>query len=204
MRRISIRTLMAFVLVSAIGLAALRNANEIWAGTMLLLALAAVGVAVMGAVILRGKERYWWLGFAVFSGGYLVAAFSPVRSELATTHLLDYVHAKVVSSSIATFDMSRFDRSTVLYRVVTSDGAVNLRTLADSVVHSTPAEDLLASMVPANRWRSMLPGAANHESFLSVGHSLFALLAGLMGGTVAVWFYVRRERAEAAAGRAEA
>ena len=33
-----------------------------------------------------------------------------------------------------------------------------------------------------------------------VGHSLFALLAGLIGGTVGVWFWGRRERAEAAAG----
>src|SRR4051794_25702782 len=32
MRRFSIRTLMAFVLVSAVGLAAIRNANERWAG----------------------------------------------------------------------------------------------------------------------------------------------------------------------------
>lgn len=36
------------------------------------------------------------------------------------------------------------------------------------------------------------------EHFRSVGHALIALLAGLLGGTVAVWFYARRERAEAA------
>ena len=36
MRRFSIRTLMAVVVVSAAGLAALTNANEMWAGIMLL------------------------------------------------------------------------------------------------------------------------------------------------------------------------
>ena len=34
-RRLSIRTLMAVILASAVGLAALRNANEVWAGMML-------------------------------------------------------------------------------------------------------------------------------------------------------------------------
>ena len=63
MRRISIRTLMALVLVSAIGLAALRNASELWAGMMLRLALAAVGVAILGVALMRGRERAWWLGF---------------------------------------------------------------------------------------------------------------------------------------------
>jgi hypothetical protein len=58
MRRFSIRALMIFVFVSGIGLAALRNANDLWAGMMMLVALAAVGVAVMGAVILRGTARY--------------------------------------------------------------------------------------------------------------------------------------------------
>ena len=73
MRRISIRTLMAFVLVSAVGLAALRNASDPWAEMMLLVALVAAGVAVLGAALMRGRERAWWLGFAVFGGGYLAA-----------------------------------------------------------------------------------------------------------------------------------
>ena len=114
---------MAFVLVSTVALVALRNANELWAGMMLLLALAAVGVAGLGATLMCGRERAWWLGFAVFGGGYLVAALCPVRSELATTHLLEYVQARVVGSEIATFEVSRSGPSSVLYRVVTSDTA---------------------------------------------------------------------------------
>jgi hypothetical protein len=55
MRRFTIRTLMSAIVVSAIGLAALRNASDLWAGFMLLVALAAVGVAVLGAIILRGR-----------------------------------------------------------------------------------------------------------------------------------------------------
>ena len=60
MRRFSVRSLMAFIFVCAIGLAALRNANDLWAGAMLFVALAAFALAVHGAVILRGRERSWW------------------------------------------------------------------------------------------------------------------------------------------------
>jgi hypothetical protein len=43
---------MAFVLLAAVGVAALRNANELLAGMVLLTALAVLGVAVLGAAIL--------------------------------------------------------------------------------------------------------------------------------------------------------
>lgn len=72
------------------------------------------------------------------------------------------------------------------------------KTVTNSVYDSTPDSDILASMVPANRWRSALPGAANRDQFLRVGHSLFALLAGLIGGMIATWFSARRERRDTA------
>ena len=68
MGRISIRASMAVVVFAAVGLAALRNASELWAGAMVLVALTAVGGAVLGAINLRGIERAWWQGFALFSG----------------------------------------------------------------------------------------------------------------------------------------
>lgn len=156
MRRLSIRTLMAFVLIFAVGLAALRNANDLWAGVMLLFALAVVGVAVIGGVILRGRERCWWAGFAFFGGGYLALAIGPWfgsadQSRLVTTHLLESVRAKVVTSNIARFEMSALDRSSVRLRVMTDDGGVITKTMAKSVVNSTSHSDLLASMTPANR-----------------------------------------------------
>jgi hypothetical protein len=90
MRRFSISTLMAFILVSAVGLAALRNANEWWAGAMLLVAIAAVGIALAGAVIMRGRERCRRATFAFFGGGYLALTFAPgfsteVGPRLVTT-----------------------------------------------------------------------------------------------------------------------
>jgi hypothetical protein len=43
MYRFSIRAQMAIILVSAVGLAAIRNANDFWTGLMLLAALASGG-----------------------------------------------------------------------------------------------------------------------------------------------------------------
>ncbi len=125
MRRISVRSLMAAVLVFTIGLAALRNAGNLWAGIILLLDLAALGGAVLGAAIMRGRKQAWWLGFTVFGAGYLMAASSSLGSDLPTTR--------------------------------------------------------------------MLPGAAILEAFLATGRRVFAFLAGLVGGTVATWFYNRRQ-----------
>ena len=65
---------------------------------MLLIALATSGTAILAAINLGGHERAWWQGFALFSGGYLVAAFGPVQSHLATTHLLIYMHPVITSS----------------------------------------------------------------------------------------------------------
>lgn len=67
---------------------------------MLLTALAAVGVGVMGAIILRGRERAWCAGFAFFAGGYLFLAEGPWLSPwfqplVVTTHLLLELHSRL-------------------------------------------------------------------------------------------------------------
>src|SRR5262249_47440617 len=140
MSRFSICTLMAFILVSAIGLAALKNANSPWAGMMLLVALAAVGIAVMGAGIMRGRERAWWAGFGFFCSGYLYFAIGPGFSEkfqldLGTTDLLQEIHSR----------------------------------MAPELPGKTIEEQQAAALAWSRSW----------GTFQIVGHSLFALLAGL-------------------------
>ena len=49
MRRFSIRSLMAFVVAAAVAVAALRNADDYWAGCMLLSTSLFIGVAALGA-----------------------------------------------------------------------------------------------------------------------------------------------------------
>src|SRR5205814_9985972 len=113
----------------------------------------------------RDRERAWWLGFAVLGGVYLFVSLSPLRYRLGTTQVLESVHANVADISIATFEISRFDQNSVLFRIVTTVGEVNERTVANSVHFSTPGQDLLVSMAPPNRWRSMLPRAGDVDAF---------------------------------------
>ena len=55
--RFSIAGLMGIVLVTAIGLAALRSPSETWAGVLLLATLAAFCIALVGAFCRTGAER---------------------------------------------------------------------------------------------------------------------------------------------------
>ncbi len=196
MRRFSIRTLMAFVLVSAVGLAALRNANEVWAGWLLTGAFGAVATAVLGALVFRDGPRYRWAGFVVFSGGYLALTVGPGLSDafkpyLGTTRSLNYVQSQVTAASSSRLPQLQTQRARIAQRIgslvaddpdfisVTNRLATRLATLDASIKQER------ASQISGSRWRWLLPGAVNQDQFLCVGHSLFALLAGLMGNMVA-------------------
>jgi MFS family permease len=201
MRRISIRTLMAFVLVSAVGLAALRNANELWSGMMLLTALVAVGVAALGAVFTCGKERAFWVGFAFFGGGYLGLTVGPwvsdtFRHQLGTPHLIGYIYELIFLSDAKLFLLEKQALEAELARRKQTTQNSGHDPTVSAMTRSIRA---IQAQLTANK-----NAGIRYGPFQRVGHSLFALLAGLIGGTVAVWFYARRERAEAAAGGVEA
>jgi hypothetical protein len=186
LRPFSIRARMALILGSAVGLAALRNANEVWARVTTTIALALFCAAVLWTIFLRGHWRAWWLGFAVFSGAYLFVSFSPLRDGLGARRVLQYIHEKIAGSAIATFEISRSGPSSILCRVVTSNGDVRVRTVPENVFNSARSQDILFSIAPPSRWQSTLPGVANADAFQRVGDSLFALLSGLVGGMIAV------------------
>ena len=105
MRRFSIRSLMAFVVVSAVAIAALRNADDFWAGGLLLATALLIGVATLGTVYHSGRRRAARLGFAVFAGGYFALAFLGLSNQnlakLPTTGLLVYVHQRVAPPQVA-------------------------------------------------------------------------------------------------------
>jgi hypothetical protein len=186
MPRFLIRTLMAFIIVSAVGLAALRNADELWAGMMLLVALATLGTAILAAINLGGRERAWWQGFALFSGGYLVAAFGPVQFHLATTQLLITMHPVITSPGTGppVYPFLWRQRAQALAEIERLEAAgqgPNDRELSGAM-------NMLANL------NTQLAGTPNQDEFLRVGHCLFALLSGLLGGTIAMWFYAKRVR----------
>jgi hypothetical protein len=176
-------------------LAALRSANEVWAGIMLMMALAAVGVAALGAICLRDKRRYWWIGFAVFESGYLMLALGPwcevkIQPKLVTTLLLRYVHEQTVepTPSLAQY-------YTILQQPNNRVRSITVETVKPQNTTYVRIKPALASP-PRSRWRALLPGATSYDHFLLVGHIMFAFMTGLIGGAVARWFHATRVRDE--------
>jgi hypothetical protein len=75
--RISIRGLVALILLVGFGLAALRGASLGWATASILLAVVALATATLGAIVGRGTGRASWIGFAVFGWIYFLLHFGP-------------------------------------------------------------------------------------------------------------------------------
>jgi hypothetical protein len=204
--RFTILGLMGLVFGLAVAIAALRNADDAWAGGMLLGTALLVGVLALRAFYAAGRERAWRLGFVVFAGGYFALAFLGLSESnlgrLPTTWLLMYVHQRVAppqtlsTLAFAVGSPPGMRQGTIL----TSD--VRLGLIPNTLTTTTTSRFTVASRVTsdlANRWRQVLPGAANYEAFSMVGHCLFAQLAGLLGALIALWSRSKHERAVAAA-----
>jgi hypothetical protein len=92
---------MGVVVVAAIGFAAIRNANDVWAGLMMLVTGAVLVLAVVGAASRRGKDRAWWLGFSLFGWAYLLWAASDYNelTDLPPVSVPQFLDAKLRAGS---------------------------------------------------------------------------------------------------------
>ena len=77
MRRFSIRTMMAVIVISAVGLAAIRNCSAVWAGAMFSITFFTLICSLLGVVFGRNMRRTYWSGFAVLGWSYLFLIYVP-------------------------------------------------------------------------------------------------------------------------------
>jgi hypothetical protein len=180
MRHFTISGLMGLVLGMAVASAALRNADEYWAGGLLMLTLLLMGTAVLAIVYERGQSRAGWLGFLVFGGGYLAMSIgqlpsAEVSAKLPTTRFMRYAHARV--------DAAGRLRNKLIFRLV------------DPTTGTTTFDEAAIQADPSQKWKAILPGVLNYEAFRTIGHCLFALLAGFLGMAIGRRFQARQERA---------
>ena len=75
--QVTLAQLMALVLFLGLGLAALRNANGLWASLTYTVAIVMISAAPLGAAARRGNRRLRWAGFAVFGWIYVLIAQLP-------------------------------------------------------------------------------------------------------------------------------
>jgi hypothetical protein len=171
--RFSIAALMGLVLVAAIGLAALRNGSETWAGVMLILTCGVLALAVVGVFCGAPSDRSWWLGFAIFGWGYLALAFwslnhsgSPRLPTLVWLATLDKKlgltpHGAEFGSGMGGM-MGGGMRSVDTYALQPVFGAVEFGGFAGNA-----------------------SGLGGGMSYAQIGHCLWALLVATVGGIMA-------------------
>jgi hypothetical protein len=74
---VTIAQMMGIVLAVGLGLAALANANDVWASSTFTLAFILISAAILGGLGVRGDARMSWIGFAVFGWAYLLVSRLP-------------------------------------------------------------------------------------------------------------------------------
>jgi hypothetical protein len=196
MRRFTILGVMGLVLVLAVGLAALRGANDYWAGGLLTFTPLLFGLATIGALCGRPERRPRRIGFVVLGGGYFALAFLGLSDanlgKLPTSRLMLYAHQRVgVPEALALLaNRVSLTGSPTGYTLVDVSGSMQGSTalaldLGTPILWQDLAAGLDDSTPPgAFSWRAVLPGAANYGAFSAVGHCLFALMAGAIGAFV--------------------
>lgn len=189
MKRFSIGTLMAVVLVCGVAVAALRDASDSWAGVMLALTLFMLGIALLGILTLRGDRRAFWQGFALFGWGYLVLTMGPwfageIQPRLPTTHFLGYAFGRLHA------ERWTLDKSAVLTwkRGMGATAFPAQSGNVDSVGTSTATILVTDFDASAGKGFAFIAVGGNLDQFVRVGHCLFALSVGLVGGLIARWF----------------
>ncbi|MBI1901088.1 MAG: hypothetical protein HYS13_08255 [Planctomycetia bacterium] len=95
--RFSLAALMAFILLAALGFAALRSASRVAAWATLAVACGALLAAAVAAIRWRGKRRAAFLCFAFCGGAYLAVALSNVIPWLPTTLALEHLNTHLES-----------------------------------------------------------------------------------------------------------
>jgi hypothetical protein len=77
MRRFSIRSVMAFIVVAGISLAAIRSGSAPWSGTMFSITFFTMVCSLLGVALTRGRRRIYWSGFAALGWSYLLLMYAP-------------------------------------------------------------------------------------------------------------------------------
>ena len=75
--RFTLAEIALFVVVIAIGLAAIRSGSDAWTGAIVSVTYFALFSALLGIVFGRKSRRVYWVGFAVLGWGYMMLNFLP-------------------------------------------------------------------------------------------------------------------------------
>jgi len=217
--RISLRELLSLFAALAVGCASLKYANAWWQGVVIALGFIAVASAGALALVDRGKWQAFAVGFLVWALGYGVLVQScrtiapsgdgsrtrnyeidrPTEGRLPTTRLMSPLYDSVVRTM--------WKNVTTGEEVEESGLPPNAKKVMSAGVNIAISRE--PQYVPANLQSGFAPIPAallgssytslgprpDQQQFMLIGHFLWALLLGYVGGKFAQFVYLRRLRA---------
>jgi hypothetical protein len=159
----SLRSLLVFIAAFAIVIACLAFPEPLVGDFFYSLGLLLIAFATLAAIYFRGTLRAYWVGFLVLFAGYYAHTVWP--SEVRTSWIMVQRMGGI---------------GTVSQEIITS----RLLSAAYEGMHGPAVGRFMAP-------RPMMPGnidPAKYIAFMTVGHTVIALLLGLLGGAIAQRF----------------
>jgi hypothetical protein len=168
MLRFSLKTMLLLFTVVAVCIAGLVYSNIAWAAFFYTVAFVIVLTGIVGALVRRGPARAFWIGFALFGGGYFALALigenslarfgSDMRQgaqppKLATTQVFIWAERYIHTDASNNSNTARFNPNLVF-----NSGGIAYYQLTPS------------------------------QYFVQIGHSIFTLIIALMGGWIGLQF----------------
>jgi hypothetical protein len=209
--RFSIAGVLGVIALFAVGFAALASPSAFWLNTLFSLNLAILIAALIGWLFHRDPaRRAFWAGFLVAGGIYLVLSRSwwlgeqRLGEQLATTMLLDILYAQIeplpqtVPPAVVGYGGMMGMGGGGMMSGVEGGMAGMMGGMSAGMMGGMPAGTPPAS-TPPTRWsqwtapdriRQYYPVGTvttlgSPFGFLRIGHSLFSLIFGIMGGLLA-------------------
>ena len=170
MLRFSLASLLAVVFVAAVGSAALANATDLWRQITLTSTVVCLLLVTLAAVFSAGRTRLFAGGSALTGWLYLMLAFVSafgLRDDLLTDKMIQWLGETIhgdVGVVGAGQAMADFD----------NDGTL----------------DLFVSMGNGTFAQQTTP----FPNLTSIGHALWTIIVGWLGGVVALWLRRRDTR----------
>jgi hypothetical protein len=188
--RFHLGTLVILVLLLGVSFAALRESNDIWDSSIFSITIGVLLISILLAIHRAEKRRAYWLGFALFGSVYLGLSLVPsIESRLITTRALAFLDSKMARSIPAGLTSNGWTDTLILNNSQSIPLDVNKGTVIDSDVTfvdvSTPK--MLVKLPPSG-------SSGTTENFVRIGHSLFAVIAALLGGMLSRYLHTKNKQ----------